>query len=402
MSSHTIPAPICDALLFLARASLPVHDRDRAREICALVDDWPKLMDIAQRKFSLPFVYRNLQRLPLGVDYAPMLAAMRAQVLPATFGALRVLAAQRRFHSDCVTLLNGPHVYLKGPSLAMRYYDDPGLRFARDIDILVSRDDQEALVRHALAAGYSLYDQDVLQAHQVKERDLQAVLTYKTATTLLTPDNIVIEVHRNIDKRLGLFAEDAVLKRRDMMRDGDNAYGIMTTTDLFCYICYHNTRHIWSRLHWIADLDAMVAHPTFDRQVTLERATKLGLHACVEACLDLHQIAISGQASHLTKGSGRGAQLAAICCENLKGDLELEYELRKNEDLIGLPFDWMVSAEVRKRASNLTRLSRILPSYEDYEAWPLPRALQWMYYISKPFGILKRRLGLPNKWNANP
>lgn len=398
---QSIPAPICDALLFLSRAAIPPQDTDHAREICVRVEDWPMLTDIAQRKFSLPFVYRNLQRLNLDETYTPMLDAMRGQVLPITFGALRVLATQRKFHSDCVAPLNLAHVYLKGPSLAARYYDDPGLRFARDIDILVSREDQEKLVHHALSCGYLILDRDELKGRQVSDRDLQALLTYKTVATLVTPDNIAIEVHRDIDKKLGLFTAQETIRRGETIPDEALRYGVMPTADLFCYVCYHNTRHIWSRLHWIADLDAIITHCSFDRNATLVRAAELGLRSNVEACLELHEIATSGEASTLAKDGNRGAELAAICLKNLSGDLKLEYDLREGEELLGLPFKWMVSKDVRKRARTLTRLSRILPGYDEYEAWPLPRGLQWIYYVSKPLGILKRQMSFSKKRDAD-
>lgn len=401
VQAHPIPAPICDALLFLSRAAIPPQDIDRAHEICARVEDWPMLINIAQRKFSLPFVYRNLQSLILNETYTPMLDAMRNHVMPVTFAALRVLSTQRKFHTDCVAPLDLAHVYLKGPSLAARYYDDPGLRFARDIDILVSRGDQEKLVRKALRCGYLILDRDEMKGDQISDQDLQALLTYKTVAMLVTPDNITIEVHRNIDKQLGLFPAQEALQRREMLPDAALHYGVMPTADLFCYVCYHNTRHIWSRLHWIADLDAMITHASFDREATLIRAAELGLHSNVEACLELHEIAVSGDASARVKGCSRGGELAAICLKNLQGDLELEYELREGEELIGLPFKWMVSQDVRKRARTLTRLSRVLPGYEEYEAWPLPGSLQWMYYISKPLGIVKRRLFPSQKPDAD-
>lgn len=390
--THSIPASVIDALLFLSRPHIPPQDISRAHTLCEAVEDWSLLSGIAQRKFSLPFIYRNLQRLELSPSYACMLETMRKDVMAITFGSLQVLAVQKTFHTDCVVPLKPAHVYLKGPSLAARYYDDPGLRFARDIDILVSRKDQERLTRRALELGYRILDANTPVGSDITEQNLQALLHYKTVVPLVTPENIVIEIHRNIDKRLGLFdARDVLSARHNFSHRGIN-YEVMPTADLFCYVCYHNTRHIWSRLHWIADLDAMITHPSFDEAEVLARADALGLRANVEACLELHQIAISGEASAKATGEGRGAELAAICLQNLSGDLELEYQLREDEELLGLPFRWMVPQHIRKRARTQTRLSRVLPSYEEYEAWPLPRPLQWIYYISKPLGILKRQM----------
>ena len=392
----SISGPICDALLFLSRPHIPEHDRVLARELCTKVEDWSLLIDTAQRKFSLPFIFRNMQSLDLDDDFDPVLEKMHAQVLPGTFAALRVLATQQKFHELCIAPLGVEHVYLKGPSLAVRYYKDPGQRFARDIDILVSRADQERIARHATENGYLILDEETLKGRTFNQRDLQALLKYKTVITLVTSDNIIIEVHRNIDKRLGLFKAEEVFARRETTTYGDARYGVMPTTDLFCYVCYHNTRHIWSRLHWIADLDAMITHPSFDEADVLERASVLGLRANVEACLEFHRIAISGDASARAKTEGRGAELAAICLKNLSGDLDLEYELREGEELLGLPFTWMVSKDIRQRARTLTRLSRILPSYQEYAAWPLPGALQWIYYLSKPLAIVRRHL-LPQR-----
>jgi len=395
-----VPAPICDALLFLSRPLIPQHDRDLGRELCRAVEDWPQLIDTAQRKFSLPFVFRNMQALELGDDFNPVLEKMRAHVLPSTFAALRVMATQQKFHELCIAPLGVEHVYLKGPSLAARYYEDPGQRFARDIDILVSREDQERIAHHATRNGYLILDEATLQARAFNARDLQAILKYKTVIALVTSENIVIEVHRNIDKRLGLFKEEEIFAWRETAAYGDARYGVMPTADLFCYVCYHNTRHIWSRLHWIADLDAMITHPSFDETEVRARAGERGLRATVEACLELHQIAISGQASTRAKAEGRGAELAAICLKNLSGDLDLEYQLRKGEELLGLPFKWMVSKDIRQRARTQTRLSRILPSYDEYEAWPLPGSLQWIYYLSKPLCIARRHLLPPRNQDA--
>jgi len=280
---HAIPASISDALLFFSRPHIPDDDTEQARDLCAAIEDWAFFTHIAQQKFSLPFVYRNLQNLDLEGSYDAPLKEMKRQVLPVTFGALQVQAAQNAFHTSCVAPLNMAHVYLKGPSLAARYYDDPGLRFARDIDILVSREDQEALTRYALQQGYRILDTDALAVRDVSPRDLQALFDYKTVITLVTPENIVIEVHRNIDKRLGIFEADEVLERRETFSYQGTEFGVMPTADLFCYVCYHNTRHIWSRLHWVADLDAMISHPSFDKNTVLARADALGLRTNIEA-----------------------------------------------------------------------------------------------------------------------
>ena len=397
-----IPASVCDALLFFSRARVPAHDSDKARALCATVEDWPLLINIAARKFSLPFVYSNLKELDMGADLADVLEQMHRVVLLNTFAALRVLQAQRTFHRDCIEPLNVPHVYLKGPTLAMRYYDDPGQRFARDIDVLVSREDQEKIARHSLKRGYLILDETAQKGRAFSDRDLHALLTYKTVVTLVSPDDVIIEVHRDVDKRLGVFRPADMLDRREYLRADGLRYDVMPISDLFCYVCYHNTRHIWSRLHWIADLDALITHSSFEPDQVLARAGELGLRANVEACLELHKMAISGHFSAQAAGEGRGAELARICLKNLAGDLELEYALREDEELIGLPFTWMVSRDVRRRARTQTQLDRILPGYEEYEAWPLPRALQWLYYISKPLGIAKRHfLGSPER-DANP
>ena len=144
--------------MFLSRSHLPDGDLAQARDLCRSVEDWALLTDIAARKFSLPFVYRNLQRVALGPDDTQILQAMHQATLEITLAAMRVVTAQKTFHNTCIAPRSLTHVYLKGPTLAARYYDDPSLRYARDIDVLVSRRDQEPIARRAMAHGYRLFD----------------------------------------------------------------------------------------------------------------------------------------------------------------------------------------------------------------------------------------------------
>jgi len=387
-----VPADISAPLLLLSRAVLSSSEIAAARRLCQEVSDWGLFISIAARKFSLPFVYRNLMIVfPEGapdIDFE----AIRLAVLPIKMMSLKVLAAQIQFHKTCIQPVDCEHVYLKGPSLAARYHDDSGLRFSRDIDVLVPKHALEPVVRAGISNGYRVLV-DPSKGKSVNcDRDLRALLRYEIVISMMSPDNVVIEVHREVDKNLGVFKPRDVLKGAEEIFLEGLPLNVMPTSQLFCYICYHNSRHTWSRLHWLADLDAVMQHPTFNLQEVLEYATRIGIRPVVDACIEFNNLSKKPSPNRPTSGSQSHAEeLLESCIVNLSGDLAVERQVRSTRKRAGLNSGWFLDAGA-KRHSYLRILARFSPSFYQYLCWPLPDKLQWLYYLTKPYFALRMRI----------
>ena len=146
------------------------------------------------------------------------------------------------------------------------------------------------LVFHALASGYTI-DLTGHSTNRCSEDDIANVLRQEDVVTLCSPDGVHIEVHRCLGKDgFTYFGTGKILRNKSAIAIGGVSLNIPHINDLFPYICYHHTGHYWSRLHWLADLDGMVCHPSFNETQALASAKEYNLYETVEACLALNRL----------------------------------------------------------------------------------------------------------------
>jgi hypothetical protein len=193
---------------------------------------------------------------------------------------------------------------------------------------------------------------------------------------------IVIDLQPGIDKFSGIFDDKKAFANTAPLEIGGRE--ILTFRDIFLfnYLCHHHSRHLWSRLHWVSDLDAILRSPSFDLAAALELADELGQRGTVEAALEFHQLAGNPTlwTEETQKGGSHGAAFLNLCLENLAGDLLLEKHLAVK--MIGGEFmyDWQVKPELLQRAQRNWLRTMLRPTYRQYQILPLPEILQWVYY----------------------
>ena len=150
-----------------------------------------------------------------------------------------------------------PAPALKGISLAQLAYGSPALKHGRDIDLLVPP--QHALAGMALLEnlGYSLQD----PVPEMSEAQRRAFIAHgREAEFVNRGGGLRVELHwRLTDNPALLKGVDAFSPARDVPLTGGEAIRTLADDDLFAYLCVHGASHAWSRLKWLADLDALIA-----------------------------------------------------------------------------------------------------------------------------------------------
>ncbi|MCA1806782.1 MAG: nucleotidyltransferase family protein, partial [Actinobacteria bacterium] len=145
------------------------------------------------------------------------------------------------------------------------------------------------------------------------------------------------------------------------------------------FIAYHHTKHVWSKLNWLADLDAVFRHPDVDRAAVLAYAKSLRLEATVSAALELHHLAATGQHPSCLEKKSLGGELLQVCVDALPGDKELESELRRGWRMQALVFDWQgMPVPLWRRA--WLEFCRFTPYYEDLRTLPGGSKLSYLRY----------------------
>lgn len=387
------PIAIAQLLLLLSRPTLEGDKVGVAQRLCGQIDDWDTFAQIATEKFCVPWVFDHLSTHATDQVPTAILDRMRLVTVAFSMQTMRVAAEQVTFQKTCLERLGVHYAFIKGPSLAARYHKNPAARFSRDIDLLVAQQDHERVIQDAISLGYQVWDDPENDPKIPNTQELRALLRYEGTVTLVSKDDVVIEVHRDIDKFSGLFEPAELLATTEEISTGNTTTHVLPTAKLFCYICYHHSRHIWSKLHWIADLDAMITHPDFEKSVVLAYADERGLRPTVEACLEFHQLTLEPETWSQIEPQHHGKQMLDLCLDNLMGDLAFEYAQRAKFGMLAIPFDWMLAKRLYWPVMARHLASRLKPNYTQFAQYPLPAGLQFLYYFTRPLGAVRRRLG---------
>ena len=380
-------------LLLLSRLDLDDAQAAAASVLCNEVKDWEAIRQTARDRFILPVVYRHLRRLAPASLTVEQLTLMKHQVMAQYRHDLNVIASLGEIHQQLLAPLEIPYVTFKGPSLAVCYYDEPAMRFSRDIDLLVPKERMAELLARALAAGYTPLDPQALVNDPVS---LNFVAFHQKVITLLSPRGVAVEFHSRIDNIGTVYDSRALIHGAQTARMGNAEVSVMPTHELFVYICWHHTKHFWSRLHWLVDLDAIQRHPSFDRQRALACAERHGLSATVEACLKMDDLLGSPDIDLYDHDDARLGELLKLSLQAMQGDLAVEHELANRKATPDFAFAWQTDRGHRLRWKLLGWLRIFRPSYADYRDWPLPQRWQWLYRPLRPWRESRRRL-LPHK-----
>lgn len=371
--------------------------------------DWPAAVGLLDHHFLAPVVLSRLTGSGGDTLPAPRRGPLSEAVARRRKRALLLQATMGTLHDDHLGPLGVRYAMLKGLALGARYYAHPGLRVARDIDVLVDRADLEPVLRSLFAAGYRLLDRlQVANSRRPAVDDALAMARLSKELALMSPHGACVEIHHRVDPTGTAFPTAGLLARTETIEIWNRAWPVLSTTDLFAYICAHHAGHRWSRLHWVLDLSMMRRHPSFDADAVLGRATAAGVRRVVEAAMDLPEAlaAMVREAPPSDRPRGLNAAFVAGCIAHLDPQDAPERAARRARGgalLAQAAGD--IRYQMRLRDGWPARLGTLAamtgPRIADYQALPLPPRLHPLYRIIRPVRLaartVARRLGRPGR-----
>lgn len=148
-------------------------------------------------------------------------------------------------------------VVLKGIALAQLAYGSIELKQTLDIDLLVSPDRAEAALQLLERHGFRL----VSPAEHLNDEQRRVLVRFGKDVELIHRDSKV-----RVDLSWHLAANPLLLQgvdrhspTQDVVLDGGASIRTLRDEDLFAYLTVHGAYHAWSRLKWLADLNAFIA-----------------------------------------------------------------------------------------------------------------------------------------------
>ena len=281
---------------------------------------------------------------------------------------------------------------LKGAAVEILAYGALGAKHAWDIDLLVSPDEVETACEVLDSAGYQLVEPVGL-----------------TRPQLLTWIDLAKEcelVHRDSGQRVELhwrLVDGPVLLPNMSVSSPSQLVAItnrlclrtLAREELFSYLCVHGAMHGWSRLKWLADLAALLAHESPEAIEPLyRRSLDLGAGACSAQALLLCERLLGTPLPPSLKDELLGKPVVRWLCQfalatMTGGGAEAELRARpfaRTQILMAqfaLGGGWRhAAAQVRYRAI----------SVHDRTHLPLPRPLHFLYPVLRLPLWLSRRL----------
>ncbi len=351
------------------------------------VRDWDSLLRTANEHHVLPLLYTRL---------GSRLSQSGAAVTPEVEDRLQFAYQRNAFHSlanaaELIAVLKAfdrrgiPAMPFKGLVLAASIYGDVTARHAGDLDILIHLQDRERATAVLLELGYELQtptrpdgaptDPDCYEYHFERPGD-----------------GMVTELRWRFDLARSKFRHDLGMDwvwphRRTTMLAGAEVPD-MEPEILLLMLCMHGSKHRWSKLLWICDVARLLAsHPGLDWRKVNQEAKRTGLWRSVALGV-------------LLANRVAGAEVPAEVLKRFESDRVARRMARHIEehlfDTPGVAPEGVVTYGIqllgfRDRVGLVFSLDLLRPNERDRAVLELPRRLRGLYYLIRPFRILRDR-----------
>lgn len=349
--------------------------------------------EIATKTFVAPIAHFHLSKLNGPYQHPALMQKLLERRMQTARNYLFLKSEAKLLSANLLEPAGIPHAFFKGTAFADQFYEEPSMRHARDIDVLIARQHLATVVERGLESGYRLYgDESALSA---AERAYH--LTIADEISLQSPHGAHIEVHTQLDKTGVLFDTRKILSQTEAC-DGSGFLRRLPSWLHLIYLCLHHTRHRWSHLHWLADLDAALSNPGYDLAQTKAEAIRLGLWQCVEPCLMLQEASgRPGALASILDGTSNETckvqDLARASVKNL-GRIHRDQERGSGEIInADFVFKWQMTATFRLRYIKRRIQGMIAPGLADYQSSPLGRRIPGLLPMIRVARAVRRRLG---------
>ena len=364
--------------------------REPVRSAAARTIDWNRFLRVVRRQRIAGLVNAALLDAGIAVP-SPVARELASQAHQIARHTLALAAETARLQS----LLQAGGIRslaVKGAALAQLAYNTVATKHGRDIDLLVLPDDATAAMTLLEREGYALR----LPFTQLNPRQREAVVRYSNEVEFhRARDNVHVELHWRLTQNPQLLRGiDARSPAQEVALPGGLRLRTLADAELFAYLSAHGAVHAWSRLKWLADVNAFLAGKSNeDIGRFYRRAQECGAGRCAELALLLcHALFDSPLPEDMEAKLGNDARVARLArgCIDLMsgGDDARELHDRPFGTARVLLMQFRLSREWRYFIAQCRFWSIGLP---DVVLLPLPAGGAFLYPLLRlPLFVLRR------------
>jgi Uncharacterised nucleotidyltransferase/Transglutaminase-like superfamily len=301
---HAVHSPEFELVLACLRWPQEPDDGVRIRTIAQQPIRWPHLLQIVRQHKVVSLFTRNIDA--FAADCIPDEAAttLRASTVANAHICLRrighLVSLNRHFREQQVDLR-----IFKGIPLAMAAFQDPTLRDAGDIDLLIGEKDIVKAHEILLSQGYLRSEPQA----RLTPRRLSSYIAHQKDFSYEHPGaGVVIDLHWRLFRNPWLPANAHLEQVGEAWTElGPERIPTLPASRLLLYLCVHGALDGWLRLKWLADIGALLHTMTAEQlRLTAEEAAArnslshfsaaillcqdmLGPHPMPAGCLDRNE-----------------------------------------------------------------------------------------------------------------
>jgi hypothetical protein len=374
-----------ELLLLCARTQVDEQTSARIRAITASPEevDWDYVYGLARRHSVIPLIYSQLSA--HAVPVPPDKLARFKENYQSNAARNLLLTAELCNILQSLEAAGIEAVPYKGPALAVFAYGNLMLRRFVDLDILVRKGDVLRAKEVLISSGFAC------DAAWTTAQQALLLRTQHNLAMSREAGRLVVELHWEVVS--GLFAPSLQAEkfwgRLSTMTLNNVTVKSLSTEDLLLSLCVHGSKHLWERLAWICDVAELVeSRNDLNWTVLFERAVSTGSERMLLLGLDLANRVLDCPLPEVVTATLRTDQtlpsLALEVSQNLFGASTHEPISMKR----GITFNWALRRGWRARLRYCLLL--LQPTDADIEMLRLPRPLNFIYYLMRPFGLLTR------------
>ncbi len=278
-------------------------DGDRIRSLARQPIRWPYLLEIIQHHKVVPLFLRNLEAFAPGCTPDEATAALRAAGAANDETCLRrtsqVLLLNRLFREQQIDLR-----IFKGIPLAITAFQDPALRDAGDIDLLVAERDVFRAGEILRAQGYVRLDPQA----RLTRRRLRSYVAHQKDFSYGHPlSDLIIDLHWRLFRNPFLPANAGLTDvGEDWVDLGSERIATLPAPRLLLYLCVHGALDGWLRLKWLTDIGALMNAMTPEQlastlSMAMEQQALPQFGAAVLLCQELLGQGLAGEHKDLSE-----------------------------------------------------------------------------------------------------
>lgn len=291
--------------------------------------------------------------------------------------AMILAGVLRRFNDAGI-----PVMPLKGPTLSLDIYGDVGLRYSRDLDVEVRKEDLKKAQACLESGDWKLES----TFFPMSPRQWESFLRHEQHINFVrSRTGALLEVHWRMqweipDATASRWARSIPVKWQKL------SILAMHPGDMALYLCSHGGLHVWFRAKWLGDLARAHSLRLLDWEASFNDAKNSGQERVILTGLSLLREVYGLPVPELPQSVRRNwspllvdmpirALMGPAVPANRVGPAKLRNRMRRSryERLL-----W-------PRKSRWSTLSDLFYSREDFRTLALPDRFFWVYRVLRPF-----------------